>query len=76
MKSRTEKTLQALLSGQHPEVKKYAGKQVFIVDDEVVTLKSGKNSLKDFTKLEKKHGKSPVVVFVPQPGATYILFLR
>lgn len=69
----TQKTLNALLSGSHPQAEKYAGKQVFIVDKEVVVVKGGKKNLSEFKKLKAKHGKSPVLVFVPQPGYTYVL---
>lgn len=75
MRSTTEKTLQLLHSGKHPDIKKYAGKHVFVIDNEVVIIRSSRDNLEDFNRLEKKHRKSPVVVFVPQPGATYILFL-
>lgn len=68
----TEKTLHSLLSGTHPLAKKYAGKQVFVVDKEIVPVVRSKKSLSDFKKLKTKHGKSPVLTFVPQPGASYI----
>lgn len=69
----TNKTLQALLSGVHPLVKKYGGKQVFVIDDDIVIVKKGKKALSEFKHLKKKHGKAPVVTFVPQPGTSYIL---
>lgn len=75
-KDTTEKTLHSLLSGSHPLSKKYAGKQVFVVDREIVAVKEGKQSLSDFKELKAKHGKSPVLTFVPQPGATYILISK
>lgn len=71
----TEKTLHSLLSGSHPLAKKYAGKQVFVVDKEIIPMGKTK-SLSDFKELKTKHGKSPVVVFVPQPGASYILTFK
>lgn len=71
-KDLTEKTLHSLLSGSHPLAKKYAGKQVFVVDKEIVPIGRSK-SLSDFKQLKTKHGKSPIAVFVPQPGASYIL---
>lgn len=74
-KNLTEKTLQALLSGSHPLSKKYAGKQVFVVDKEIMPIGRVK-SLSDFKELKTKHGKSPIAVFVPQPGASYILTLK
>ncbi len=73
-KDLTEKTLHSLLSGSHPLAKKYAGKQVFVVDKEIIPI--GKTqSLSDFKQLKIKHGKSPVAVFVPQPEASYMMFL-
>lgn len=75
-KDLTNKTLQSLLSGSHPLAKKYAGKQVFVVDQEIMPIGRSKKSLTDFKQLKIKHGKSPVAVFVPQPGASYILTLK
>ena len=72
-KDDTEKTLTALLSGNHPHVKKYSGKQVFVIGHEVVVLKQGKKGMDDFNRLKAKYGKSPVLIFVPQPGSSYIL---
>lgn len=74
-KNLTEKTLHSLLSGSHPLAKKYAGKQVFVVDKEIIPIGKTK-SLSDFKQLKIKHGKSPVAVFVPQPGTSYILTLK
>lgn len=75
-KDLTEKTLHSLLSGSHPLAKKYAGKQVFVVDKEILPIGKSNKSLSDFKQLKTKHGKSPVAVFVPQPGASYILTLK
>ena len=72
----TEKTLNSLLSGSHPLAKKYGGKHVFVVDKEIVPLSRSKRSLSDFKNLKVKHGKPPVLVFVPQPGASYILIIK
>lgn len=69
----TEKTLQALLTGSHPLSKKYGGKQVFVVNQEIVVVKKGKSALSDFKNLKEKHGKAPVLTFIPQPGSSYIL---
>lgn len=69
----TDQTLHDLLSGSHPLTKKYAGKQVFVVNTEIVPVKQSKKSLSDFKKLKTKYGKPPILVFVPQPGASYIL---
>lgn len=72
----TQKTLQALLSGSHPLAKKYGGKQVFVVDREIIPMSSSKKALLDFKRLKEKHGKAPVVTFIPQPGTSYILILQ
>ena len=68
----TNKTLQALLSGNHPLVKKYGGKQVFVIDDNIIIVKRGRKALSEFKQLKKKYGKAPVLTFVPQPGTSYI----
>lgn len=70
-----EKTVSLLLSGKHPETKKYAGSHVLIIDREIVPLKKGKEALADIARLEKKYGKTPIMVFVPRPDISYILFL-
>lgn len=74
-KKATQSTLQALLSGSHPLAKKYRGKHVFVVDKEIVPLARSKKSLSDFKHLKVKHGKPPILVFVPQPGTSYILIV-
>lgn len=75
-KNITEKTLNSLLSGSHPLAKKYGGKQVFVADEEIIPVDRGKKALSDFKRLKAKYGKSPVAMFVPQPGTTYILILK
>lgn len=72
----TEKTLNALLSGSHPLAKRYGGKQVFVVDNEVLLLARGKKGLEDFKGLKAKYGKEPVLIFVPHPGVSYILIFK
>lgn len=72
----TQETLQALLSGSHPLSKKYGGKHVLVIDNKILPLGRGKKALTNFKELKGKYGKSPVVTFVPQPGASYILILR
>lgn len=74
MKKQTDKTLSLLLSGKHPFIKKYAGKQVFVIKDEVIPIKG--KGLEEFKKLKQKYGESPVVTFVPDPGVTYILLVK
>lgn len=76
MRKQTEKTLHALLSGKHHQIKKYAGKQVFVIGEKIFPLKAGRETLGDFKKLKEKYGESPVVTFVPYPGATYILIIK
>lgn len=71
----TQKNLTLLLSGKHPQAKKYAGKHVFVIEDKIITLKEGKEALKDLNKLEKKYGTTPTLVFVPRQDISYILIL-
>jgi hypothetical protein len=71
----TEKILNALLSGRHPEAKKYAGKHVMVIGNKVIPLKEGKDGLADFKKLKEKYGEPPVLAFVPRQDITYILVL-
>lgn len=72
----TDKTIQALLSGLHPLSKKFGGKQVFVIEKEIVTIGRGKKALDDFKSLKEKYGKPPVVTFIPEPGTSYILLLQ
>ena len=72
----TQKNLNALLSGSHPLSKKYGGKQVFVVEDEVFPLARGKKGLEDFKRLKAKYSKEPVLIFVPHPGISYILIFK
>lgn len=76
MKKQTDKTLNLLLSGKHPSIKKYAGKQVFVIQDKVLPIKTGTKGLEEFKKLKEKYGESPVVTFVPDPSVTYILVVQ
>lgn len=69
----TQKTLQNLLSGSHPLSKRYGGKQVFVVDKEIIPIGRGKKAMSDFKHLKEKYGKPPVVAFIPLPGTSYIL---
>lgn len=72
----TQQTLQSLLSGSHPLAKKYAGKHVFVIDKEVIPMRKGNRAMVDFRNLKTKHHHSPVLTFVPDPGASYILFIK
>lgn len=69
-KDSTQKTLYALPSGVHPLAKKYGGKQVFVVNNEIFPLRGGKRGLEDFKGLKAKYGKKPVLTFVPHPGVS------
>ncbi len=72
-KTSTQKNLNLLLSGKHPQTKKYEGKHVMVVKDKVVPLKEGKESIEQFKNLEEKHGEAPTLVFVPRTDISYIL---
>lgn len=72
-KTSTQKNLNLLLSGKHPQTKKYEGKHVMVVKDKVVPLKEGKESVEQFKKLEEKYGEAPTLVFVPRTDISYIL---
>lgn len=76
MRKQTEKTLHALLSGKHPQVKKFVGKQVFVIGDQILPLRGGEKALDDFKKLKEKYGEPPVVTFVPNPAVSYILISK
>lgn len=71
MKKQTDQTINLLLSGKHPSIKKYAGKQVFVVRDKVLPIKTGRKGLEEFKKLKEKYGESPVATFVPDPAFIY-----
>lgn len=70
-----EKILKLLLSGKHPEAKKYAGHHVLVIKDQIVPLKEGGEAIEDIDRLEKKYGKTPILVFVPRLDVSYILIL-
>lgn len=70
-----KKTLSLLLSGKHRSSKKFAGRHVLVVDDEIQLLENGKKGTNEIARLEKKHGKTPTIVFVPKKDTTYILVL-
>jgi len=74
-KDHTQSNLTLLLSGKHPQAKKYAGKHVMVIENEIILLKEGKEALEDMQKLEKKYGRLPTLVFVPRPDISYILIL-
>lgn len=76
IKKSTQNTLHALLAGSHALSKKYGGKQVFVIKDEVMLLAHGKKGLEDFKRLKAKYGKEPVLTFVPHPGVSYILISK
>lgn len=74
-KQAEEKILSLLLSGRHPKAKKYAGRHVLVVGDEIIPLKEGENSVKDIDRLEKKYGRTPTIVFIPRQDVSYILII-
>lgn len=76
MKRQTDKTLSLLLSGKHPSINKYAGKQVFVIQDKVLPIKIGSKGLEEFKKLKERYGEPPVITFVPDPSVTYILVVK
>lgn len=79
MTGRKEKTtaqiLTLLLSGKHPQAKRYAGKHVLVVKEEIHPLKKGKAALADIERLEKKYKETPTIVFIPKPNVSYILLI-
>ena len=74
-KKSTQKNLNLLLSGKHPQVKKYEGKHVMVVKDKNAPLKEGKQSIEQFKDLKEKYGEAPTLVFVPRSDISYILIL-
>ncbi len=68
-----DKTLSLLLSGKHPDAKKYAGHHVLVVKDRIIPLKKGREGIKDIERLEKEYKKTPTIVFVPRQDTSYIL---
>lgn len=72
LKDQAQINLNLLLSGKHPQAKKYAGKHVMVIENEVVTLEKGEAGL-DFKKLKEKYGQPSVLTFVPRQYITYIL---
>lgn len=75
IKDQTQANLTLLLSGKHPRAKRYAGKHVMVIENEIIPLKEGREVFKDMEKLEKKYGRLPTLVFVPRPDISYILIL-
>lgn len=70
-----DKILTQLLSGKHPQAKKYAGHHVMVINNEIIPLKEGAKGVQDIQKLETKYGKTPTLVFVPRQDISYILAL-
>jgi hypothetical protein len=76
-KSLTQRTLSLLLTGRGPKARRYAGKHVLVVSDEVVPLRKRREDIwRDIEALNRKYGEMPVVAFVPRPGLSYILCER
>lgn len=74
-KKTTSKILSLLLCGRHPQIKKYAGKYVFVSGEDIILMREGEEAWRDFARLERKHGQPPTLVFVPRPDISYILIL-
>lgn len=70
-----QRGLSLLLSGKHPQAKKYAGHHVLVIGNKVFPLREGKEAINDIQKLKKKFGTNPVITFVPRRDISYILFL-
>ncbi|OGG00778.1 hypothetical protein A3D78_06265 [Candidatus Gottesmanbacteria bacterium RIFCSPHIGHO2_02_FULL_39_14] len=70
-----EKIISLLLSGKHPKAKQFAGRHVAVVNKEVLPLKEGEDAVIQIDKLEKKYGKTPIIIFVPRQDISYILIL-
>ncbi len=73
MKKTTDEVIALLLSGKHPKAKTYAGKHVMVIEDKIWPLKKGKTGIAQLKKMEAKYGKPSTLVYIPQPGVTYIL---
>jgi hypothetical protein len=71
-----KRTLTLLLSGKHPQVKKFAGKHVLVIDNKIIPLQSGEKSKDQLGKLKKTYGKIPTLVFVPRQDISYILWVK
>ena len=72
-KRKEETTIHLLLSGKHPSAKKFAGHHVLVINETVVPLPEGREGLQEIEMLEKKHGKTPTIIFVPRQDVSYIL---
>jgi len=72
-KNNSSKTLNALLSGEHPQYSEYEGKHVLVANNEVMPLREGHKAREDFNQLKEKYGSAPTVVFVPRQDISYIL---
>lgn len=68
----TQKNINLLLSGKHPQAKHFAGKNVMVSENEIILMKKGKETGKQVDRLLKKYKNPPEIVFVPKPGMTYI----
>ena len=74
-KDLTQKTILMLLTGKDKRVKEFAGKHVMVVKNKIIPMKKGEAFWRDFEKLKKECGESPVSLFVPRPDISYILIL-
>ena len=74
--SKTNTTINLLLSGKGSSAKKFAGKHVYVIKDKVFPLRGGKVGVREFVKMEEKYGAPGTLLFVPEPHTTYILTCR
>lgn len=75
MTDQTQKTLNKLLSGKHPDYEKFKGKHVMIVQKEIALLPRSKKAREKLEELEEKYGERPVISFVPRDDTSYILWV-
>lgn len=72
--TQTHRTLHSLLLGKSRRAKRYAGKHVLIVRDEVTLLRETEKEIwAEIERLRKKYGETPVITFVPCHDVSYIL---
>lgn len=75
-KKQQETTLiSLLLSGKHPQAKKFAGHHVLVIENTIIPLPKGKKGITEIESLEKKYGRTPTIVFIPRHDVSYILMV-
>ena len=73
LKTTEDKVIHALLAGTHPKSTDMQGRHVMVIGKEVVPLEEGSSGAKQYRELKQKYGHAPVLTFVPQQNALYIL---